>query len=72
MLICDCHVGPDVVIASPTRISVKLKAKTTVTEKQKTKCDLSVLHVESPLSQNYMSFILTVGFVIAGIYYTDI
>ena len=55
--------GPDVVIAS---LLEYLKVKMTVTEKQKTKHDLSVLHVESKLP---ISFILTVGFISAGIYY---
>ena len=57
VLIYDCHVGSDVVIATLLEyLFLKIKkAKTTVTEKQKTKCDLSVLHVESLLSQNYMS-----------------
>ena len=44
----------------------------TVIEMQKTKCDLSVLHVESLLSQNCMSFILIVRFIIVGIYCTGI
>ena len=66
--------GPDVVMASllAEYLRKSLNAKTTVTEKQKTKCDLLALHVESLLFQNYMPLILTVGFIIAGIYYTDI
>ena len=70
MLICDCHVGTDVVILV-VFANTCVKVITTVTEKQKTKCDLVVLHVESLLSQNCMSFIL-IRFIIAGIYYTDI